>query len=76
MTVHITREQARAWKERWRLVREREIQELRETPMEVKAAQTAAMMAMAPYFPETEQERIEREEMRERWAELRRRYGR
>lgn len=37
--------QAEVWKRRWRFVAAREIEELRNTPVEVKLAQLSALMA-------------------------------
>jgi hypothetical protein len=41
----ITPDDARRYLERWKLVEEREIAELRNTPIEIKARQLAALMA-------------------------------
>ena len=43
----MTKEEARAWKARWDLVNHAEREELRNTPLEVKARQLAGLMASA-----------------------------
>jgi hypothetical protein len=45
----VTPEDARQHLERWKLAEEREITELRNTPIEIKARQLAALMASRTY---------------------------
>lgn len=73
----ITAEQARWYldPERWRLVEEQEILELRSTPMEIKARQLAALMAARHLFSEDRNRENEVAEVRARWARIRRAYG-
>lgn len=71
----ITPEQARAYMDRWALVREAENAELRRTPMETKLQQLAALMASRHIFgPELDRE-AQLREVRERWARLRQALG-
>lgn len=71
----LTPEQARAYLNRWDLVREVEASELRRTPMETKLKQLAALMASRHLFgPEPDRETQVRE-VRDRWARLRQALG-
>ena len=71
----ITPEEGQAWLERWRLVSEGEIAELRRTPLRTKFEQLAALMASRQLFdPDPDRERQVRE-VRERWLQLRRALG-
>jgi hypothetical protein len=70
----ITAEEARAWRERWRLVNEAEIEELRATPVEQKFRQLAVLMASADLFPRTPVDEAEDEAVREVWMRLRERW--
>src|SRR4029077_19726582 len=70
--VAITPEEARAYFNRWELVRDAEARELRRTPMEIKLQQLASLMASRHIFgPEPDRE-AESWGVRERWARLRR----
>jgi hypothetical protein len=64
----------RALAERWRLVQEAERDELRRTPIEVKAAQLAALMASARALGWDEALSREDEIVWERWQRLRDKY--
>jgi hypothetical protein len=66
------REQARAYVERWKLVNETEIRELRETSVETKFRQLAALMESALALGWTTTDEAEVEAVRERWNRLRR----
>ncbi len=67
----MTKEEARAWKERWRLVNEIERQELRAmTPIE-KLRQLATMMEAARDFGWQTSTPEEIEAIRARWRRLR-----
>lgn len=71
----ITSEEARAYFERWAIVRNLEIEELRRTSMETKLQQLASLMASRLAFgPEPDRER-DVEVVRERWNRLRWAYG-
>ncbi|HTY49168.1 MAG TPA: hypothetical protein VMB48_05715 [Steroidobacteraceae bacterium] len=71
----ITREQAETYLERWSLVRDAELAELRRTSMATKFRQLAALMASRHLFePEADRE-AQVQEVRERWARLRQSLG-
>jgi hypothetical protein len=67
----LTKAQARAFRERWRRVNEREIVELRSTPMEVRLQQFNTLLAWAHQFGWTAVLGEGVAEVRERWARLR-----
>ena len=71
----ITPEDAHQYLERWKLVEEREISEMRETPIETKAKQLAALMASRELFGEDPDREKGVREVRERWARLRKALG-
>jgi hypothetical protein len=64
------RAQALAWKERWRLVREREIDELRAMTIEERLRQLDTMFVLARELGWDEALAAEEEEVRERWNRL------
>lgn len=67
----MTPEEARAYFNRWKLVREEEAAELQRTPMDTKLRQLAALMASRHLFgPEPDRE-AQIDEVRARWARLR-----
>jgi hypothetical protein len=71
----LTPEDAHQFLDRWRLVEEQEICELRNTPIETKARQLAALMASRGLFgedPDREQGVLD---VRARWARLRKALG-
>lgn len=70
----ITKEQAREYKRRWRLVNQAEIEELRRTPMEVKFRQLQMLMASVDEMGWRAGLEEGVEEVRERWALLRRKW--
>jgi hypothetical protein len=71
----ITPNDACRYLERWKLVEEREIAELRNTPIEIKARQLAALMASRnPFRKDPDRERGTRE-VQARWARLRKALG-
>lgn len=65
-------EEARAYVERWQLVSETELVELRASPIELKLRQLAALMEARNFFPAEPNREQEVERVRERWALLRR----
>ncbi len=67
----ISPEEARAFRERWRLVAEAEREELRRTPLEVKAAQLASLMASVRDLGWDEALAAEDEAVWRRWQALR-----
>ena len=62
---------ARRYLERWKLVEEQEITELRNTPIEVKAMQLGALMASRNLFREDPDRERGVREVLARWARLR-----
>ena len=64
-----------AWKERWRLVNEKEIEELRGMTVEERLRQLDAMFRLAHELGWDEALAAEEEEVRERWARLHRLCG-
>jgi hypothetical protein len=71
----ITPDDARAWFERWKLMSDAEVEELRRTPMEMKLRQLAALMASRHLFgPEPDREAGVLA-VRDRWARLRQALG-
>ncbi len=67
--------EARAFRERWRIVNAAEREELQATPPEIKLRQLAALMASVAQLGWTEALAAEEAEVRERWNRLRRAYG-
>jgi hypothetical protein len=68
----MTPDEARAYLQRWELLREVEAAELRRTPMETKLRQLAALMAARDVFgpePDREEQVLL---VRERWARIKR----
>jgi hypothetical protein len=71
----MTPEQAEAFRERWNLVRDAELLELRRASVATKLRQVASLMASRHLFgPEPERE-AQIQEVRERWARLRQALG-
>jgi hypothetical protein len=71
----MTKAEARAWLARWRRVNEIERDELRNTPMEAKLRQLAALMASVNQLGWREDLAAEETQARDRWKQLRRAYG-
>ena len=71
----MTRTEATAWRERWRLVNEAEIHELRSTPLDRKMEQLAAMMEAGDLFPISSMEIAENERVRATWIRVRKVLG-
>lgn len=71
----MTPDAARHYLERWRLVEQREIAELRETPIETKARQLAALMASRDLFGADPERENGVREVRARWARARKAFG-
>ena len=71
----VTPEDARQYLERWKLVEEREIIELRNTPIEIKARQLSALMASRDLFREDPDRERGVREVQARWARLRKALG-
>ena len=75
MKRRMTREEARAWKARWALVNEAEIEELRSTPVSLKMKQLGTLMAWSSALGWEEALAAEDAEVHERWNRLRKAYG-
>jgi hypothetical protein len=67
----MTPEDAHQYLERWRMVEERELTELRQMPIETKARQLSALMASQELFGEDPGRKAGVLEIRARWARLR-----
>jgi hypothetical protein len=68
----ITPEEARGYADRWSAVEAFQLEELRTTPMETKLQQLCALMASRHLFAVDPEREKGVEEVRERWARLRR----
>lgn len=71
MKPALTKAQARAFRERWQLVNDREAEELRSASLEVKLPQFMTLLGWARQFGWTEALSEGEAEVRERWARLR-----
>jgi hypothetical protein len=71
----LTPEDAHQFLERWRLVEEQELRELRNTPIETKARQLSALMASRGLFGEDPEREKGVRKVRARWARLRKALG-
>jgi hypothetical protein len=71
----MTPEDAHQYLERWRLVEEREITELRRTSTDTKARQLSALMASRELFGQDPDREKGVREVRARWARLRKALG-
>lgn len=68
----ITPKDARNYLNRWNVVREAEATELRGTSMEIKARQLAVLMASRNLFRPDQTREHEIDDVRARWARIRR----
>jgi len=66
----ITSADARAYFDRWTLVKAVELKELRETSMETKMQQLASLMESRELFGDDSKREREVQDVRERWARL------
>jgi len=67
----ITPEQARQYLERWKLVRQAEVEELRMTSLETKLQQLVVLMASRGLFRGDRDRESQVREIRDRWAQIR-----
>jgi len=67
----ITPEQARAYLNRWELVRQAEIKELRAASFETKLRQLDVLMASRSLFGNDRNRETQVREIRNRWAQIR-----
>jgi len=75
MTKPLTPTEAKAWKNRWKLVNAHEVKELRNTPLGRKLQQIAALMASVDCFGWRQALAEGVHEVRNRWIQLKRSYG-
>ena len=73
--ARVTLQEARNYLERWELVSQKEVEELRSTPMAIKFLQLCALMESRHLFPPDPDREAEAAGVRERWALLRRVLG-
>jgi hypothetical protein len=66
----MTKEEALLFKQRWRLVNDRVIEEVRQTPITVKLRQLAIMFAAGHALGWADKQRAGEEEVRARWVRL------
>jgi hypothetical protein len=66
----MTKEEARQFKERWRLVNEVTIEEARRTPVSIKLQQLTLMYEAGQTLGWTEALKAGEDEVRERWRRL------
>ena len=70
MKPKMTKAEACAWRERWRLVNQAEIQEIRATSFETRFRQLAAMMQTAITLGWASSKPEEIDSIRQRWIRL------
>jgi len=73
--TQMTKEDACAYRERYRLVNEYEIEELQRTSMDEKLRQLSSMMTMSRDLGWTDKLAEDEEAVRERWIKLRKAYA-
>ena len=74
MKPRMTKEQARAFKDRWKLVNEYEKEELRRTPPDLRLQQFNTLLTWTHEFGWTEALAEGEAEVRERWVRLKKAY--
>lgn len=67
----ITSKQAQSYLDRWKLVREIELAELRHASLDAKVRQLAVLMASRDLFGNDDTREREAKAVRERWARIR-----
>ena len=67
----ITPEQALGYLNRWKLVRQTELDELRSASMETKLRQLSILMASRSLFRDDVEREKQVDELRDRWARIR-----
>lgn len=75
MTRKITAAEIAAWRARWRLVEERQAEELRRQSVEQKFRELAGLMAAAERFGWEGRSEEERALVRRRWLQIYRAHG-
>lgn len=66
----MTKEEARLFKQRWQLVDDRVIEEVRQTPVAVKLRQLAIMFAAGQALGWADKQKKDETEVRARWVRL------
>ena len=69
----MTKDEARLFKQRWRLVNDRVIEELRQMPVAVKLQQLAIMFTAGHALGRADKQKSGEEEVRARWVRLKER---
>lgn len=69
--VAVTAEQAQKYLDRWKLVEEAQVQELRSSSLEIKVRQLSVLMASGDLFAKDNDRQREVDVVRERWARIR-----
>ncbi len=72
MKIKITKEEALAFRKRWEIVNDAELQELRGTPAAQKLRQLTTLMGWVKDFGWGEALKNEESEVRRRWIKLKR----
>ena len=73
-STRLTRVQAESYRRRWAAVDAVDLEELRTTPIDVKLRQLAGLMASARAPGWIQPDRVDDQEVRDRWQALRRAY--
>jgi len=71
----LLRESANEYRRRWQAVHDADIQEIRQTPLEVKLRQLSVLVGSASLFPEQPDLSPQESEVLHRWNRLRIHYG-
>jgi hypothetical protein len=74
MSGLISKDEARAFRERWRLINEREMAEVNSASLDLKWQQFNTLLAWSRELGWTEERRKGEAEVRERWMRLRKAY--
>ena len=72
----MTKAEIEAWRNRWKLMYERDAEDLRQTPMDIKLKQLAALMGSVDVFHARESLEADDGIGYDRWRKFRTAYGR
>jgi len=72
----MTKAEIQAWRSRWKLMHELEVEDLRQTPMDVKLQQLAALMGSVDVFHARESLEHDDQVGYDRWQRFRTAYAR
>ncbi len=75
-TTTMTKAEIQAWRDRWKLMNELDVEDLRQTPMDIKLKQLAALMASVDVFHARESLEADDQIGYDRWRKFRTAYGR